>query len=71
MTSGRIYDFIRYLNFGYLSWFHGFFGGLSFGTGVRKIQGFFLCAIHTFHALQISGKLGFCVFGTGFLEILN
>ena len=37
---------------------------------MTNVQGFFLRAIYTFHAFQISGKLGFCVLGTGFSEIL-
>ena len=39
--------------------------------GCSFCSGFFLCALNTFHASQISGKLSFGSFGTGFLEILN
>ena len=35
------------------------------------MQGFFLCALHAIYAFHFSGKLSFCIFGTGFLEILN
>ena len=37
----------------------------------RSHSEFFLCAIHAFHTFQISGKLGFCIFGTGFTDNLT
>ena len=36
-----------------------------------KVRALFLCTSNAIYAFHISGKLSFCIFGTGFSEILN
>ena len=42
-----------------------------FSKSRTSVQGFFLCTSHAIYAFHFSGKLSFCIFGTGFSEILN